>query len=167
MGYNFRDDNPILGANAQIELLNGASASSLVGMQVMEPLQYFSAGVPSPTSQVLFIVPPAAGVAAGALPLGNYRLLGVSATFTTASTSGTLDLTHETGTTAPGGGTSMLTGTVSLAGTANTVVSGAPATAIALATQVLSPGDRISIKFAGTLTNLVALSVSVYIGRSI
>jgi collagen type VII alpha len=90
------------------------------------------------------------------------RFKGVKAVFSTASTSGTLQVEKCTGTTAPGSGTSLLTGTVSLSGTANTVVSG---TLIAtVASLTLAAGDRLSIVIAGTMTNLaggrVTLSVA-------
>lgn len=164
MSYTFRDDAPILGQLATVELSNGASASTLVGLQVVEPLQYFSAGVPSPLSQVVLIVPPAASVATGALPLGSYKFAGISATFTTTSTSGTVQVFHDTGVTAPGSGTALCN-TVSLAGTANTVVSGLPLATVSAANQLLSAGDRLTLTFAGTLTNLVNLSITIFVTR--
>jgi len=165
MSFNFRDITPVLSGDSLIEVSNGAGPSTLVKPQLVEVYQYFAAGVPSPTSQVVFIAPPIASVATGATPLGNYRLVGVSATFTTASTSGTLQITHDTGVSAPGSGTALLGSTVSLSGTANTVVSGVPSASVSLANQTISPGDRLSLVFAGTLTNLVNLSVSLYVAR--
>lgn len=80
-----------------------------------------------------------------------YKLLSVKEVHGVASTSGTLMVEKCTGTTAPGSGTAALTGTVSLAGTANTVVSGTLNTDTSIQ---FAAGDRISIKIAGTMTNL-------------
>lgn len=93
--------------------------------------------------------------------LGLAKLKGVSAVFTTTSTSGTLDIEKLTGTTAPGSGTTQLTGTISLSGTANTIVSG---------TVIASPasfalGDRVGLKFAGTVTGLVGCYVTLTFER--
>lgn len=87
------------------------------------------------------------------------RVKAVSAVFATASTSGTLMLQKCTGTTAPGSGTNLLTGTMSLAGTANTVVNGSLSSTVA--TLTLAAGDRISVTPGGTLTNLAQCQVSV------
>lgn len=92
---------------------------------------------------------------------GAYQISRVATVFSTASTSGTLTVTVDTGTAAPGAGTAQLTGTISLAGTANTVVSG---TLIATPTSTAA-GNRIAFTTAGTLTNLVGCVVSVTLKR--
>lgn len=166
MSYLVRNQNDVLGPNAAIELPSGSGAATFVGLQLMEPLYFFSAAAPAAGSQVLFIVPQAPSQATGATPLGAYQLLGVSATFTVTSTSGTLQVTHDTGVSAPGSGTAMLSSAVSLSGTANTVVSGIPATTLTGAQRILSPGDRLSITFGGTLTGLANISVSVYLAKA-
>jgi hypothetical protein len=80
-------------------------------------------------------------------------LKAVSTIFATASSSGTLTVEKLTGTTAPGSGTVLLTGTLALSGTANTVANG---TLIAtVASLTLAIGDRIGIVIAGTMTSLV------------
>lgn len=77
----------------------------------------------------------------------------VQVVFGVASVSGTLSIEKLTGTTAPGSGIALLTGAISLAGTANTVNSGSlTATAADL---VLAAGDRIGLVLGGTLTSLV------------
>jgi hypothetical protein len=81
------------------------------------------------------------------------RLKAVSRIFSTASTSGTVTVSKDTGTTAPGGGTALLTGTLALSGTANTVVNGTLISTTS--TLQLAAGDRIAIVIAGTMTNLV------------
>lgn len=87
------------------------------------------------------------------------RVKSIKEVHATASSSGTLQLEKCTGTTAPGSGTTLLTGTMSLAGTANTVVSG---TLIAtVASLTLAAGDRLSIVIAGTMTSLVGGRVTI------
>ena len=102
---------------------------------------------------------PSAGSQTIFLATRAYTVSAVSVVFGTASTSGTVDVKKDTGTTAPGGGTSVLTGTISLAGTANTVVNGT-LTATA-ATLAMAAGDRLSVTFGGTLTSLANAVIQV------
>lgn len=92
---------------------------------------------------------------------GTYKIVAVSAVFGTASTSGTLQVEVATGTQAITAGTNNLTGTISLAGTANTVVNG---TILASPTTV-SAGARINLIFAGTVTNLANCAITVALQR--
>lgn len=92
---------------------------------------------------------------------GNYQVAGVSVVFGTASSSGTLQVEVATGTQAIGSGTNQLTGTVSLAGTANTTVNG---TVIASPTTV-SAGSRVNLIFAGTVTSLANCVVNVVLKK--
>jgi hypothetical protein len=64
----------------------------------------------------------------------------------------TLDVTHDTGTTAAGGGTSILSAAMAADGTANTVI--APALAASAATLTLNAGDRLAVKFSATTTGV-------------
>lgn len=88
------------------------------------------------------------------------EILQVSAAWSTASSSGTLQLEKLTGTTAPGSGSTILATAISTAGTANTVnnVSG---TGLTSARQ-FAPGDRLAFIDGGTLTGLVGLHVTIY-----
>jgi hypothetical protein len=165
MSYNFRDMNPVLGAGAQIELNNGAGAPTLVSSQLFESVTINNIAAAGATNQVLWTAPPAASAATGALPLGSYKLLGVSLRYSTASTSGTLQIEKTPSATAVGSGTNQLAATVSLSSTANTVNSGFPATNVASANQLIGPGDSLSAIFAGTVTNLVGLTITLYIAR--
>lgn len=74
-----------------------------------------------------------------------------------------LQVTKDTGTNAPGAGTDLLTNNTNagfnLKGTANTVQAGT-LTATA-ATKKLAAGDRLSVDFAGTLTTLAGVVVTV------
>jgi hypothetical protein len=91
------------------------------------------------------------------------KLVAVSEAHTTASSSGTLTLEKLTGTTAPGSGTAMLTATISLAGTANTVLSGTPVSDVSILT--LAAGDRLALKIAGTMTSLAGSRVSIMLAQ--
>lgn len=91
----------------------------------------------------------------------TYKVVALSAVFGTASSSGTLQVEVATGTQAIAAGTVQLTGTVSLAGTANTPVNG---TIIASPTTITS-GARVNLIFAGTVTNLANASVTVALQR--
>lgn len=93
---------------------------------------------------------------------GVWVVSGMSLYFQTGSTSGTLTVTRDTSTDAPGAGTAQLTGTVSLAAAAQqTIVNG---TVIATPNE-FSPGHRVGLLIAGTVTNLVALIGSVTMQR--
>lgn len=92
----------------------------------------------------------------------TYKIAGVTATFGTASTSGTLQVEVATGTQAIGAGTNQLTGTMSLSGTANTPVNGT----IIASPNSIGAGDRINLIFAGTVTNLANASITVILQRT-
>lgn len=92
-----------------------------------------------------------------------YQVIGVNACWGVASISGTLQVEKLTGTTAPGSGTSMLTGTVSLAGTANTVTAGTLSGTVG--NLQLAAGDRIGGVLGGTLTALLGATVVITLKR--
>jgi hypothetical protein len=94
---------------------------------------------------------------------GTYLLAAVSVTFGTTSTSGTMQVEVATGTQAIASGTNQLTGTMSLSGTANTVVNGTLNAVASLTT--ISAGARINLIFAGTVTNLANAAVSIALQR--
>lgn len=96
-----------------------------------------------------------------AAAISTYKIAAVTATFGTASSSGTLQVEVATGTQAVGSGTVQLTGTISLAGTANTPVAG---TVIAAPTAITG-GSRVNLIFAGTVTSLANCSIVVYLTR--
>lgn len=95
---------------------------------------------------------------------GTYTVAAVSAVFGTASSSGTLQVEVATGTQAVGSGVNQLTGTVSLAGTANTTVNG---TVVADASKTtITAGSRVNLIFAGTMTSLANACVIVTLERT-
>ncbi len=82
----------------------------------------------------------------------SYQVTSTRCVYSVAAlASGTLQVSVETGTGAPGTGADQLTGTIDLSGTVNTVqtgtVSGSPTT--------IAAGDRVSVDVGGTLTNLL------------
>ncbi len=132
-----------------LQAVSSAAVGTLIDVQLVEPYQLVTdTGGPEITTaltatdatRIVFVATRAC------------QFVGVSVAFTTASTSGTLQIEKCTGTTAPGSGTSLLTGTVSLSGTANTVVSGTRVGTVA--SYTLAAGDRLGIVIAGTMTNL-------------
>jgi hypothetical protein len=71
-----------------------------------------------------------------------------------------VSVTKDTGTTAPGAGVATMTGTFDAHGTANATVVNATLTATA-ANLTLAVGDRLSVLFAGTLTALAGVVITV------
>lgn len=167
MSYNVRDDNATLGQNASVELNNGAGASTNVKIPVVEYFSVFIPAAANAINQPIFVTPPSASAATGALPLGQYSLVSAFVRFGTASTSGTLQIERTPSGTAVGSGTNLLSGTVSLAGTANTVVNGFLASSLSAANQTLSPGDSLSLIFAGTLTGLANCTITLAVARTV
>jgi len=64
----------------------------------------------------------------------------------------TIDVTKDTGTTAAGAGTSVLTAAMAADGTANTVIT--PALTATAATLKMAAGDRLAVKFSATTTGV-------------
>jgi hypothetical protein len=97
----------------------------------------------------------------------DYEVTAISEVHSTAgSDSGavTISVSKDSGTSAPGAGTGLLSAAFNAKGTANTVQDGAlSATESDL---VLAPGDRLSVVFAGTLTALAGVLVTVSLQRS-
>lgn len=131
----------------------GTAAGNIVILPVYETVQVPGLGASS-TSLTAFVNDTLSG---------TYVLSGVTATFGTTSSSGTLQVEVATGTQATGSGTNQLTGTVSLAGTANTPVNGT-LVASASKTQIVA-GARINLILAGTLTGLANGCVSLVLER--
>lgn len=88
-----------------------------------------------------------------------YVIKAVKASWTTASSSGTVTVEKRTGTQAKGAGTAVLSSAISTAGTAETVNTGTLVTT--LSTLKLAAGDRLGLKDGGTLTNGANLVVAV------
>lgn len=91
----------------------------------------------------------------------TWQICAVSTRFTTASSSGTLQVEIAGAGIAVGSGTNQLSSTISLAGTANTTVNG---TVIASPTTVAA-GSSVNLVLAGTLTSLAGCLVTVVLQR--
>lgn len=151
----FKDEAPVLSRSAAVEsdVPNQSGGTSRSTKSNLIPLEH-NINVQltaSSASQQIFVAD------------DYYQLVAVKEAHGTASTSGTLQVEHLTGTQASGAGTSMLTGTMSLSGTANTVISGTLVST--LSTLQLAPGDRLGLVIAGTMTNLANCAVSLFLKR--
>lgn len=96
-------------------------------------------------------------------PIPGMKVRSVVARWGTAATNAgavTLDITKDTGTTAPGAGTSVLLAALSVKTAANTAMY--PALAASAATLTMGALDRLALKMTGTLTALAQLSVTVF-----
>lgn len=80
-------------------------------------------------------------------------ITGVKCIYKTAFAAAvTIDVTKDTGTTAAGGGTSILTAAMAGDGTVNTLIT--PTVAVAAATLKMAAGDRLAVKFSATTTGV-------------
>lgn len=96
-----------------------------------------------------------------------YQVMGITyAQKTQGTVAGAVcSVTHETGTQAPGTGSALQTGTFDCHGTVNnTVVTGTLAATPPSLT--LAVGDRLSVLFAGTLTTLAGVTITVTLSPS-
>lgn len=90
------------------------------------------------------------------------QVIGVSEVHTTAGSDGsavTLMLKKCSGTTVPASGTDMLSASLNMKGTAQTVQAGTLVTNID--TLTLSAGDRLAVDFTGTITALAGVVITV------
>lgn len=110
--------------------------------------QYLPANVPVSGSSYTFFVANRA-----------YRVKAASIICSSSATVPTCDVIKDTGTTAPGGGTSVLTGPMTFNTTANTRVTGVVSSTIA--TITLAAGDRLSAKFGGTVGSITGAMLNV------
>lgn len=119
--------------------LDGGTTNQSVGGPIVVRAEYLATSV----DNSLFIADRA------------YRLLGVRAVNTVIASSGptTLDIKKCTGTQAPSSGTTMLTATIDLTTTANTVIT--PTLSATAAVLLLAAGDRITLDYTGTMTAVV------------
>lgn len=97
-----------------------------------------------------------------------YQVVSVTEIHATLGTDGSavnVQLTKDTGTNAPGAGTDLLTNNTGagfdLKATINTLQTGA--LTATLASLQLAAGDRLSLDYAGTITALAGVQVTVYL----
>lgn len=143
-------------AGGNINLVPGAAAStampgevlvnSVSGLCSANWQQFLSANVPvSGTSYTFFVADRA------------YRVKAVSTIASSTGAVPTVDVFKDTGTNAPGAGASVLTGATSINTTANTRNTG---TIASVALSTLAAGDRLSVKWGGTVGSLTGAMVS-------
>lgn len=157
----FANENPILGDLGTGAVVRQGAGLGDFKIQIEEFVAAFSLAAASATSNDIFI----------AVPGQNFQVTGVTVTFGVAGGSGAaVDVKKCTGTTAAASGTSILTGTVALTGTANTPLQGTLTSTTA--TLQLTGGpvsapvfDRLAIVLSGTLTGLADCLVQVRIKR--
>lgn len=93
-------------------------------------------------------------------PMTVQKVMAVWSAAGTDAGAVTIDITKDTSTNAPGAGTSILSAALSVKTTANTVAT--PALTATAATKLMAAGDRLSIKYTGTLTALAGMVVVVW-----
>lgn len=135
-------------ATQSVSTADGLTVNSVI-VPVLKTITY--SPIVTDVSKVIFIATEAV------------QLVAVREVHAVASISGTLQIEKLTSTTAPGGGTTLLTGTVSLSGTANTVATGTLTGTVP--SLQLAVGDRIGIVLAGTLTSLVGSLIEIDLKR--
>lgn len=170
MSYNVRDDNAILGPNAYVELPNGAGASTLAKLQVIEPVVYFSLAAPTAGTYSLFVSPPLPSNASVLQPLGGkFQVAGASVVYSTGSTSGTLALEICPAGTANGSGTNVLSTTSFNIAQGTNAGSSTPYN-LTLNTNVdnlqMTDNSRINMILGGTLTSLASFCLVIYLIRA-
>lgn len=151
----FKGELPLLSPNTAIDEQVGIETSvgsKIVGQFSDALYQQAQTAIPVAGSIIAYVAP---------YPV---ELVGAQLIWGVASASGTIQLTHDTGTAAPGAGTALLGSVIPTSTTANTVftVPKSQAFAASNSSLQLAKGDRISITFAGTFTsqaNLVVMGV--------
>lgn len=170
MAYFFRDQNGALGPHTAVELPNGASASTLVRLQLVENVSFAAVAAANAVSSVVWTAPAAPSVASGVLPLGQYSLVQINMRATAPVTSGatTFQIERLPSGTGTGSGTNLLSAAINLTNlVANTVTTAVPSSTLANANVILTPGDSLGVLFGGTLTGLANLVVTLSIIRSL
>jgi len=87
-----------------------------------------------------------------------FRVKAVSV-YASSTTTPTVDIVKDTGTNAPGTGTSVLTGVITFSNVANTVVAGTVSSTIA--TVTMAAGDRLSAKWGSTVGAITGAVINV------
>lgn len=142
-------------AGGNVNLVSGAAVSTgvpgeirLNGSPIVCHGSYFFTGTPAATNQVFFIATRACRI---------QSLVQVHST--AAGGVSTLTVTKDTGTTAPGAGTVVQTGSFNLNATANTVQTATLSTTVA--TITMAAGDRLSVVFANAIQSSAGVVVTV------
>jgi hypothetical protein len=178
MSYNVRDDGGLFGPLAGVEIPNGASQSTVVAHQLMEPVGMFGvaggtvfpAGILAATTYTVYISPPNPSSASGIVPLGAiYRVLGVQVFYSTAAAgAATIAIEIVPPGTANGSGTNVLSATNYALNTALTTANTPQALALNanIDNLTLAPNSRINVITGATSTaSLVDFTLAIYVAR--
>jgi hypothetical protein len=154
----FKDELPLLSPNAAIDEQLGievSAGSKLTGSWNEVLFSQYQAAIPVAGSIICFVA---------AFPC---ELVAAQLIWGVASASGTVQITHDTGTAAPGAGSALLAAAVPTSTAANTlfVIPKAQAFTATNSTLQLAKGDRLSITFAGTFTGQANLVVMAQLKR--
>lgn len=144
----------VVGGTATITALAGVTLTvgMAPGFKEKNAVYYVQANATIATAQTFF------------LANRDYQIIGVQAIWSTKGTTTTIDVTQESSTTAPAGGTTILSATIDGSTAANTVnVGSLTATA---ANLIVRAGNRLSLKLAnkGALAGLVIVVQMVAVG---
>lgn len=143
-----------LAAGDRLAVLFAGTLTTLAGVVItvtMMPTQPTASTAASETAQIFWRVN--GDIATQTVFQANRDMVvtGVKAIYGTAFGAAiTIDVTKDTGTTAAGGGTSVLTAAMAGDGTINTVLS--PALTATASVLSMVAGDRIAVKFSATTT---------------
>ena len=164
--------NPALTATtSRLKLLAGdrlsikltGTPTALAGLTVVVPMASVGPAGYYGQSSVQWHILANGGIAAaqstGFIADRDYEVVDVSGIWSTLGTSPTIAVTIDKGVTAPGGGTSVLTGTIDGSTTANTANVGV--LNVSRRTRLLSQGDLLSVTAGGTLTSLAGAQVAI------
>lgn len=141
-------------AGGSVNLVPGAAVSTGIpgtvkvnGDANLMCATYYFTGTPAATNQVFFLATRA------------LMLTSISEVHSTAAGgTSTLDITKDTGTTAPAGGSALTSAAFNLNGTANTVQSGALTATVA--TKTMAAGDRLAVKYNHAIQASVGVVVT-------
>lgn len=165
-----RDDSPLLGLSTAIDEGVGVEASAgskVLGSWTEQLFQQAQAAAPSAGSITGFIAP---------YPV---EVVDIWAQIHTASTSGTVQVTHDTVAQAAGAGTATMSSTINIGsggitadvpfsaarGAALNAAASSSILATAPGTLQLAKGDKLGVTFGGTLTGLANSTVYAILKR--
>lgn len=151
----------VLGSGEQLTLSIASAVTSLASLYVTVWVKPYTGG----SSVGQYSRPANGDIATGVLMLNlipGLKVRAISMRWSVAATDAgavTIDITKDTGTAAPGAGTSVLLAAQSVKGTINTTVF--VPLAVSAATLTMASGDRLALKTTGVLTALAGLVVSI------
>ena len=165
MAIDARNYDPALMAGAGMTVAGATTFGSTVDVSTVDALEVADV-IPANRLFVIWRLAPATGAATSDATMfispGNYTVTSISCIYSAAQGgTATVSVTKDTGTTAPGAGTSIMSGTFNLNTTVNTGQS-----ATLSGTPTLTAGDRLGLDFSTTIGSLADLVIQVNLKRS-